>query len=100
MTNPQSPTIYSSSASTVSHDMPGAPEALPSAQYIPSSIPSANQNVTASAAYPASMGQSLITSQMWQDTVASTYVPRDLKRRWDGVGGPSWNEQQQVKRLY
>ena len=100
LTNPQSPTIYSSSASTVSHDIPGAPEAIPSAQYMPSSIPTANPNVTASAAYAAPMGQSFITSQMWQDTVASTYVPRDLKRRWDSVGEPSWNEQQQVKHLY
>ena len=103
MTNPQSPTIYSSSASTVSHDIPGAPDVLPQAHYpLPASITPTSQSAAAASNVYATMPQhAYVSPSMWQDTVASTYVPRDLKRRWDSVSGPAWGgDQHQVKRLY
>ena len=100
----QSPTTFSSTASTVSHDLGGVHDVLQTSQYaLTSTVPPvspmhAPSPYSAAAATPTA--NPFVSPSMWQDTVASTYVPQDLKRRWDGVGGHSWihgGDQQQVR---
>ena len=99
---PQPP--YSPTASTVSHDFPPSNEQLQQQQYsVTSNMSPAPQIQAQRNTYspPTSNPNPYVTPTMWQDTVANTYVANDLKRRWDGAGGPAWvgaNDQQQVKR--
>ena len=103
-TVPQAP--YSPTASTVSHDLPQVPDALQHQQQQQFSVTS-NMNSTPQIknrpnpySPPTSNPSGYVTPTMWQDTVANAYVQNDLKRRWDGAGGPAWmgsHDQQQVK---
>ena len=96
---PQPP--YSPTASTVSHDL----SHIPQQQFPVSSSMSPTPQMQAhhgTYSPPTSNPNPYVTPTMWQDTVANAYVPsNELKRRWDGAGGPAWvgpQEQQQVKR--
>ena len=95
----QSPTMYSAASSTVgSHDISQVHDALQQQRHY--QTPPITTPVSQQPSYTAAPNP-YVTPSMWQDTVASTYVPNDLKRRWDGAGGPAWvgsNDQQQVKR--
>jgi len=93
---PNSPSaMYSPTASTVgsAHDMSHAGDPLsgqsPQHFSVTSNMPSTAQMQSMQTSY-ASQTQALVSPAMWRDTVASTYVPNDLKRRWDDVGGPAW----------
>lgn len=101
---PQPP--YSPTASTVSHDLSHVADQLQQQQQqysVTSNMSPAPQIQAQRNVYspPTSNPSSYVTPTMWQDTVANTYVSNDLKRRWDGIGGPAWvgaHDQQQVKR--
>ena len=98
-----SPPLYSPTVSTTSHhDFPLPHDSLQQQQqYSVSSSMAPVSQMQAPTSY-STTSHPFVSPAMWQDTVASTYVQNnDLKRRWDGVGGPSWvsgNDQQQVKR--
>ena len=97
-----SPPLYSPTASTASHhDLPLPHDSMQQQQQYPvSSSMTPISQMQAPTSY-STTSHPYVSPAMWQDTVASTYVSNDLKRRWDGVGGPSWvgsSDQQQVKR--
>lgn len=79
-----SPPLYTP-VSVGSHDLPPPHDAMQQQQYpIQSSMPplSRVQSVPSQPSYT-SAGPSFVTSSMWRDTVANTYDPGGLKRRWD-----------------
>ena len=103
--NPNSPAaLYSPAASTVgsTHEIPHTSDPMsghsPQHFSLATNMPSTTQ-MQAPTTY-APQAQQLVSPAMWRDTVASTYVSNDLKRRWDGVSGPAWHgepgQQQQV----
>jgi hypothetical protein len=91
---------YSPTASTVSHDLSHVENMSQPPYSVTSNMTpiSQIQGVANTYSPPTSHPNSYVSPSMWRDTVANTYVPNDLKRRWDGVGGPAWDGQQQVKR--
>lgn len=79
-----SPPLYTPT-SVGSHDLPPLHDAMQRQQYaVQSSMPplSRIQSVPSQPSYT-SAGPSFVTSSMWRDTVANTYDPGGLKRRWD-----------------
>lgn len=101
--NPGSPSaMYSPTASTVGSggDMGDLSGHSPQHFGVPSTMPSAAQMQAASASFAQQHPQQYVSPSMWQDTVASTYVSNDLKRRWDAVSGNGWggSDHQQVAR--
>ena len=93
----QSPTMYT--PPPISHqDLPHLHDAMQQhAQFqLPSNMPPLPQIQPPLPTSYASTGHHFVSPSMWQETVASTYDPHGLKRRWD-TGGSSY-DQQQVKR--
>ena len=93
-----SPTIYTQSP-VPSHDLPTLHDAMQQQQHfnLTSNMPPISQlQPSLPTSYP-SAGHSFVSPTMWQDTVASTYEPNILKRRWN-VESSYFNDQQQVKR--
>lgn len=91
------PAMYSPAASTagsggdMAGDLPGhSPQ--PQAYSVSNSMSSAAQMQAASASFATQSTPQFISPSMWQDTVASTYIPNDLKRRWDAVSGNGWSD--------
>lgn len=92
----QSPTMYTPS-SVGSHDLPHLHDVMqPQQQFsLPSNMPPLPQMQPPPPTSYAASPHPFISPSMWQDTVASTYDPNGLKRRWDM--GSSYDTQQ-VKR--
>ena len=93
----QSPTIYTP-PSVSSHDLPHLQDAMQQQQHFPlplnvSPLPQMQHSQPSSYT---SVGPSFVSPSMWQETVASTYDPAGLKRRWDL--GSYYNDAIQVKR--
>ena len=93
-----SPPLYPPSSAT-SHPLPPVNDPISPNQHRQYSV---NTNAThgpsetIQASYP-SVDPSFVTSTMWRDTVASTFDPHGLKRRWD-VESPFVVEPVQQKR--
>lgn len=82
-----SPPLYTPS-SLAPHDLPPLNDTLQQQQPEQYSINSSMAPLSRIQSIPSrpsytSVGPSFVTSSMWRDTVASTYDPSGLKRRWD-----------------
>lgn len=91
----QSPPPYTPSSMT-SQTTPSLQKSMPQQQHsypITSTVPtlSRQQNSSQLPGYTTHIPStpSFVTSSMWRDTVASTYDPGVLKRRWNGGGDDS-----------
>ena len=89
----QSPTMYTPS-NTSSHDLPHLVDAMQQHYPLPTNMSTMPQ-LAHQPAYTTT--PSFVSPSMWQDTVASTYDPGSLKRRWD-TGSSFFHDSQQVKR--
>lgn len=95
--NQPSPTMYTPS-NTSSHDLPHLQDVAQQSLYpIPVNVAQMAQMSLPQAPSYASVGHAFVSPSMWQDTVASTYEPGRLKRRWD-MGSSYFNDSSQVKR--
>lgn len=96
--NQPSPTMYTPS-NTSSHDLPHLQDAMQQSIYpMPVNMAQMPQMSIPQASSYASVGHSFVSPSMWQDTVASTYEPGRLKRRWDMGPSSYFNDSSQVKR--
>lgn len=79
-----SPPLYTPS-SMGSSDLSLLHDSMQQQQYSPASSMAPLSQIQPTSSQPSytSAGHSFVTSSMWRDTVASTYDPNGLKRRWD-----------------
>lgn len=93
--NQPSPTMYTPS-NTSSHDLPHLQDATQQSLYpMPVNMSQMPQMSLPQTSGYSSIGHSFVSPSMWQDTVASTYEPGRLKRRWD-MGPSYFNDSSQM----
>lgn len=95
---PHSPPLYAP-LSVGSNDLPPLHDNMQQQHYSAASSMaplSRVQPVSSQSSYT-SAGPSFVTSSMWRDTVANTYDPNGLKRRWD-IGSSFLTDPAQAKR--
>ena len=91
-----SPTIYTQSPVSV-NDLPTLHDAMQQQYPLLTNMPPTSQMPSIQPTSYPSISHSFVSPTMWQDTVASTYDPNTLKRRWN-MESSYFNDQQQVKR--